>query len=288
MNPATAAATPTTLTDDERRDLWAALDNADAHAGTLTGKGTHKGTAAAAGGAKSRRVPFDRADVQVRVVQPGGGVTVRGVYAHDLGPTGMSLLHPGYVHVGTAVQVTLPRQLGGEEHVGGRIVACRYASRVWHACQVAFDEPVSLKAVVRPGDWEPVPGAAGPAVRPETLAGDVLLVDAQELDRLLFNHTVRRTKLRVTAVLDADQAARSAGDVRYDLVVLDVDPRAGGAGLAGAVGRLRGAGYAGPLMATGADLTPWADHLHAAGVELSIAKPYEEHRLLATLAAALA
>ena len=268
----TAATTPNTLSDDERRDVWAALDAADPHASPA-------GRAAAAA-----RVPFDRSDVQIRIVQPGGGIMVRGVYAHELSSTGLSLLHPGYLHTGTAVQVTLPRRLGGEEHVHGRVSACRYASRVWHACQVAFDEPLSLKAVLRPGDWERLPGTGGPAVRPETLAGDVLLVDGQELDRMLFNHLVRKTKLKVTAVLDAGQAVRSVGDVRYDLVVLDADVDGGPTA---AVAGLRQAGYAGPIVATGADLTPWVDRLRAAGVELSLSKPTDEDRLLVTLNAAL-
>ena len=280
------ATTPATLTDDERRDIWAAMAAADTHAPRPTG-GDRGAATAAADKAQAQRVPFDRADVQVRIVQPGGGITVRTVYAHDLGPTGMSLLHPGYLHVGTAVQVSLPRRLGGEEHADGKVVACRYASKVWHACQVEFHDAVSLKAVVRPGDLQSTGSAGGPAVRPDTVAGDVLVVDGQELDRLLFAHLVRRTKLKVTAVLDLAQAERSVGNVRFDLVVLDVDPRRGEDGADGAVARLRGAGYAGPIVATGADLTPWVDRLRAAGVEVTIPKPYDEDRLLVVLHAAL-
>ena len=282
-----ATTTPATLTDDERRDLWAAMAVADAQSHRPSAGDRSAAGHAAAGGDKGHRVAFDRADVQVRIVQPGGGITVRSVYAHDLGPTGMSLLHPGYLHVGTAVQVSLPRRLGGEDHADGRVVACRYASRVWHACQVAFTEAVSLKAVVRPGELQATGGTGGPAVRPETVLGDVLVIDGQELDRLLFAHLVRKTKLNVTAVLDVGQAVRSVGDVRFDLIVLDVDPRAGGDGADGAVERLRRAGYAGPIVATGADLAPWVDRLRAAGVEVTIAKPYDEDRLLVALSAAL-
>ena len=233
-------------------------------------------------------VPFDRSDVQIRVVQPGGGITVPKVYAHELCPTGISLLHPGYLHVGTAVQVTLPKRLGGEEHVAGRVAACRYASRVWHACQVSFEESVPLKAIVRPADWERISGTGGLASRPETLVGDTLVVDAQELDRLLFCHMVRKTRLKVTSVVDVNQAVRAAAALRFDLVVMDVDPRRGELEGDAAVSQLRRAGYAGPIVATGADLAPWLDRLRAVGVELSIAKPYDENRLLVVLSAALA
>ena len=116
----------------------------------------------------------------------------------------------------------------------------------------------------------------------------MLVVDGQELDRLLFAHLVRRTKLKVTAVLDLAQAERSVCNVRFDLVVLDRGPPGGArTGLTGPSLDCGGPGYAGPIVATGADLTPWIDRLRAAGVEATIPKPYDEDRLLVVLHAAL-
>ncbi len=62
----------------------------------------------------------------------------------------------------------------------------------------------------------------------------------------------------------------------------------GTGGPAEIVARLRRSGHAGPVVAMGADLTPWVDALRSAGVNLSIAKPFDEDRLLVTLAAAAA
>ncbi len=260
------------LGEDERREIWAAVLANDSHS---------------AGHVKTRppRLPYERADVQIRATHPGGGYTSRTVYSHDLSAGGTSFLHPGYLHTGTAVQIMLPRRLGGEEHVSGRVTSCRYASGVWHAVGIKFDEPVSLKVFISPGDWENMPSAK--AVRPEELAGDLLIIDDQEIDRMLMAHMLRQTRLKVTSATGMEQATRMVADVRYDLVVLDLNLGRREPSATQTVQELRQAGYAGPIVATSADLAPWVDRLRGMGIELSIAKPFDVAHLLPVLSAAL-
>ena len=134
--------TPDGLTEEQRRDYWAKVLAAD-------------GDAAAWARKRSPRLSFDRARVVIRATHPGGGTTEGSVYAHDLSAGGLSFLHAGYLHVATALSIVLPRRLGGEDRVTGRVAWCQHVGGTWHALGVRFDESISPKAFVSPSGVGP-------------------------------------------------------------------------------------------------------------------------------------
>ena len=259
------------LSEEQRRAFWARHEEADPQAVW----------------AKKRppRLAFERENVAVRATHPGGGSITGSVYAHDLSAAGMSFLYQGYLHVGTAVGVGLPRRLTGDEQVDGRVAWCRHVGGTWHAVGIKFQTPVSLKQFLSPADWEQLP--TGSSTRPESLAGQVLLIDDQEIDRLLFAHQVRATRLTVTGVGDVDQAVQALRGLVFDLVCLDLNLGVGRARGEDVIKVVRTAGHRGPIVAISGDAAARLDAVRGPDVEHTLAKPYNAEQLLVVLAAAL-
>lgn len=231
------------------------------------------------------RLPYERDDVCVRATQPGGGITTATVYSHDLSAGGLSFLHPAYLHVGTALSVTLPRRLAGEDSATGRVAWCRHVSGTWHAVGVKFNEPISPKLFVNPTDWDRLP--TNNSVRPAMLAGQVLMVDDQEIDRMLFAHVLRETKLTITAVTDIEQASQAIGRLVFDVVCLDLNLGVGRPGGAAGIPRLRASGCKAPFVVISGDAAARQSIANHPDVAVSLAKPYDADQLIAALAGAL-
>ena len=259
------------LSDEQRQTFWAQHEEADPQAAW----------------SKKRppRLAFDRENVAVRATHPGGGSISGAVYAHDLSAAGMSFLNQGYLHVGTLVDVVLPRRLSGDEQVEGRVAWCRHVGGTWHAVGVKFHAPVALKQFVSPADWERLP--TGNPARPESLAGQVLMIDDQEIDRLLFAHLLRATRLTITGVADVDQAVQSLRGLVFDLVCLDLNLGVGRARGEDVVKSVRAAGHRGPIVVISGETAARLDAVRGPDVEHVLAKPYDADQLLAVLAAAL-
>ncbi len=72
--------------------------------------------------------------------------------------------------------------------------------RTWHAAGVKFNEPIPPKPFVSPAEWDRLPSSN--PIRPESLTGQVLMIDDQDVERMLFAYLLRPTKLAVTGVAD--------------------------------------------------------------------------------------
>ena len=267
------------LTVEQRRALWARYNPA----------------AGAAKGLPPRRRPprlaYDQATVAVRINHPGGGHRTAAVYAHDLSTGGLSFLYPGFLHAGTTVGVALRKRGGGEAVAHGSVAWCRHIGAFWHGVGVGFD------AALLPADFVDPAGPVAVDVSPSgevtielkpdenpargTLAGRVLYLEDQELDQGLFLHTVRKTKLRVTAVGTASAAVAAAAADEFDVVCVDSDLGATQPGTDRVLAELRAAGYAGPFVIVG------DDSASADADVMVVGKPYTPAELLSTLCAAL-
>ena len=272
--PVQAAGTGHQLSDDQRQQFWVKVEAADPQRAAWATK-------------RPPRLSYDRADVAVRATHPGGGSTLAKVYAHDLSSGGMSFVQQGYLHVGTTVTVTLPKRLSGEDVVAGRVAWCQHVGGTWHATGIKFNDPISPKPFVSPAEWERLPSTN--PIRPETLVGQVLMIDDQDVDRMLFAHLLRRTKLTVTGVADVQQAEAALRGVVFDVVCVDLNLGVGKARGEDGVTAVRSAGHRGPIVVVSGATAARLEALRTGplAVEHTLAKPYDAEQLMTTLAAAL-
>jgi CheY-like chemotaxis protein len=259
------------LSEEKRQEFWAHVEEADPQAPWAA--------------KRPPRLAYDRADVSIRATHPGGGSSTGTVYAHDLSAGGMSFLYQGYLHVGTTLALTLPRRLTGEDQHEGRVASCRHIGASWHAVGVKFNAPVALKLYVSPAELERLP--AGNPIRPESLSGRVLMIDDQDMDRVLFAHMLRKTRLTVETVADVDLAVQSLRNLVADVVCLDLNLRAGKSFGEKAVQMIRTAGHRGPIVTISGEAPGRLAVPRGTEAEHMLAKPYNAEQLFAVLSAAL-
>ena len=275
------------LNTDQRRALWA----------------PHHPAFGVAKGLPPRRRParlaYDGATVAVRISHPGGGHRTAAVYAHDLSAGGVSFLYPGFLHAGTIVSTALHRRGGGQAVAHGSVAWCRHVGGLWHGVGVGFVVPLDPADFVDPDPvagepttdtWVEVkphatPGAAG-------LAGRVLYLEDQELDQGLFLHTLRRTRLKVTAVGTAAAAVAAVAAGEFDVVAVDLNLGPTQPTGERAMAELRAAGFDGPFVVLTDEAGPRLDRAVeiAGGGTLDpqvVPKPYTAAVLIAALTALL-
>ncbi|MFT3788508.1 MAG: response regulator [Tepidisphaeraceae bacterium] len=228
----------------------------------------------------SSRCAFRRTDVPVRIHHPGGSTTAKVVYTRNLSASGVGFIYPSFLHTGTRVEAVLKRRLGGDDLLVGKVVFCAHVGGVFHQVGVKFEQKIFPKLYLDPGSYEE--GEVEAPSNVAELAGHVLYVDDQELDRALLKHHLKGTKLELTAVTNAKEALVSLGSGKYDLVLCDLNLE-GGTGEE-AIKRIREQGYRGPICLVTAEHAPArlkaAQEAGAIGV---LTKPYEQQKLLAML-----
>jgi CheY-like chemotaxis protein len=173
----------------------------------------------------------------------------------------------------------------GEEVVSGRVAWCRHVSGTWHAVGVRFDDPISPKQFVSPAEWDRLP-TSNP-IKPQSLTGQVLMIDDQDVDQMLFAHLLRSTRLSVTTVGDVARAVEAIGKLVFDVVCLDLNLGVGRPGGEDAIATLRSAGHKGPIVAVSGVQASRLEAARSRGVAHTLAKPYDTEQLIAVLAAAL-
>ena len=221
------------------------------------------------------RAPFRRLDVAARVHHPGGGSTDRRVLARDLAAGGCGIAVNGYLHVGTRLELSLPRFGGpGRDAVAGRVLYCRHRLGPWHAIGVKFDRRVFPRLYLDPAD---AAGADLYAGQPDVVAGRVLLADASEADRRLLAHLLRETRVELDGVADVAAAtAKLTADPRPDLLVIELP----------ADGELLAAASAANVRVAGCSAD--SGDVDADAVLGVLRKPYERQRVVGQLAEWLA
>ena len=288
--PAAAGVPAANATHDRRQwdELEAVLDKLDAQAELNPERNQRK----------AARAQFRRQHVRAHLSHPGGTVTACDVLTRDLSSGGLAFVHGGYVHVGTRVEVELRRNDAEAEAVHGVVMRCAHISRTWHSVGVKFDRPIAPEQFVGGGPARPA-ADADLAGGPTPLAGRILHVDEDELERRLLAHHLRHTALQIVGVACPAEAAERLGEAAFDLVLTELRfkprPDAAAAMLTPAPARkvggspvdaFRAAGHAGPVAVctaeAGEELLRSVAQRHVRGVLL---KPYTAGRLLGRVAA---
>ncbi|MEL7239720.1 MAG: response regulator, partial [Planctomycetota bacterium] len=235
---------------------------------------------------KSIRASFRRFDLPTWVHHPGGSANQRYCITRDLSSGGVGLLHNGYLHVGTRLNLTLARYVGGTDNVRGRVQYCTHVGGNWHSVGVQLDRKIFPKLYLDP---EQAAGVELEARDPQTVEGKVLYCDGSELDRELVQHFLRDTKTDLTCVANLGEAAdkiKSAGEAGFDLVLLDLNLTDDEQSLeADAVmAKIRDAGHVGPVGVLTADqASARAKAVQATGVANLLGKPFDEPKMIAAV-----
>lgn len=233
---------------------------------------------------QSPRFVFRPSNLAIRVTQPGGGIKECRVESRNLSASGMSFLHTSFLHTGTEVTAHLPRYRGGEELVKGKVAWCRHLAGVVHNVGIKFQARIFPKLYVNPMSLDT--HEQNEAVDHTKLEGSILLIDDQVMDRLLFEHQMKFTKIQAVTCPTSQDAIKLMSQRKFDMVLSDLN-------LADETGEeafqaLRETGYKGVLIALTAESSPQRIHAaQTAGASAIISKPYKLDHLTATLAAFL-
>lgn len=219
-----------------------------------------------------------RRPVVAHITQPGGGTMQCSVAPRELSATGMSFLYRGFLHTGTSARLVLQHRNGGSEGVESTVAWCRHIVGPHHLIGVKFRMRLfpGLFAEVADDD-------ADERVDPTKLKGSILLIDDQELDRMLFEHHVNTTSLKVKSVGNPKSALEMASKESFDVIVCDLNlgEQQSGEEL---IKKFLANGYNGTIVALTAENSPARlKTAQAAGAQHVILKPYDPQALLAMI-----
>lgn len=222
------------------------------------------------------RHKYRRIDTTIRAFHPGGSVAFGPIAMRNLSSTGAGFLYTGFLHIGTRVELMLPRLEGGEDILPGKIIFCGHITGQFHQIGVRFDDKITPRHYVDIPADKP---AAAPAF---TLGGIMLHIDDSKADRELMARSLGATQIALTSVANPQDAVAAIKARAYDLVLCDANLQ----GVFGdeVIGHLRDAGYKGKVVAVAsADSTERIQLMQKAGAVDLLSKPYSQKTLFSKL-----
>ncbi|MBL0928201.1 MAG: response regulator [Phycisphaerales bacterium] len=232
----------------------------------------------------AQRVAFRVRDIRMVVTQPGGGVSRFLVDGKDLGPSGMCVLHGGFIHPGSKVGVLLPRPSGGEEQALGRVAWCAAAEGRIHLVGIEFNNPLDLRLFARASDSA---ADAGDAPDVSDLRGSVLLVDEQPTACDLVKFHLRPSQVQLSVAHNRAGAVLLASRRGPDALI--VEASVGPDRAEDIVADIRAGGFSGPVAVITAETSrARIAELKAIGPAGVLIKPFQPAALTRLLRAMLA
>lgn len=223
---------------------------------------------------------FRNPDVIIRVTHPGGGVARFYVASRLLSEFSMVFLHGGFLHVRTECDITLPTLWGGAEDLKGEVTECRHLAGSVHQVRVTFDQEIDLRHYIE--GLDPIDISANTEVDPLELCGRILILDEMAIEHELIEHHLRDTRIKLAKCSTPDEVVASFKEGLPDLVLCDLD--LGEQDVGSAIEAIRAAGFRGPIIgATGETHPGRISRAKALGVCTILQKPYDPHKMLATL-----
>jgi CheY-like chemotaxis protein len=230
------------------------------------------------------RWSFRERSIRAMLRQPDGGEVELALAARNLSVGGVSLLHSAFVYPGTVITVDLPRADKKIQRVNGQVMRCDHVRGVIHELGVKFEEAINLR------DFQ----AADPFsetfsyenIDLSQLRGTVVHIDPSQIDRQIVRHLLKDTALSIRGCETLEEA-RPYIDKGCDLILAEFNmPDSDGAMLASL---LRSEGHTMPIVIASSSTTKTTlDMIKRASVDVFIAKPIEEGRLIAAIAEYLA
>lgn len=225
------------------------------------------------------RVPY-RTEVVCRIYHPGGSATASVVATRNISAGGVSFLYNGFLHKNTKVELVLVRRHGGEDIVPGIVTHCLHINRSIHQMGVRFNNKIYPKLYLDPSEWTDL--SDGPPVDPSTIAGVVLHLDGQEIDRLLLRHNLAATKIDLVSTSTLEEAATAIKAKQIEVVLMDI--MIGDMPAPKVIAAIREAGFNGPIaMLTSETAAATLKAATSAGAAAILGKPYDAQKLLGVL-----
>jgi CheY-like chemotaxis protein len=226
------------------------------------------------------RVVFRKTGVSVRVHHPGGSTSNSLVTTRNLSAGGVSFLYQGFLHKNTRIEIMLRRRVGGEDVISGTVQHCALVNKTFHLIGMRFDTKIFPKLYLDPSEWGVLDDSA--PVDASTLAGTVLHLDEQELDRMLLGHFLKGTRIKLISCASILDALVQIKENAIDCILCDLN-LSGTSGTDG-INKFRDAGFTGPVAIITAETS--ATRVRAAqeaGAGAVLSKPYDQHKLLSLL-----
>lgn len=193
-----------------------------------------------------------------KIQQPGSAEAVSyQVVNREIGATGMSFLHGGFVHTGSRCEMQLITMHGTWVNAAGKVVRCEYLEGGVHDISIQFERHIDPAAFCA-----------------EAIRSRVLLVDDEELMLRMGKIYLEQLNAEVQTARDGQSALLLAKKCVFDLILLDiVMPDMDGYAV---VAELRQAGYSG-VIAAATGLTSGQDRTRCidSGFDHYIPKPYK-------------
>jgi CheY-like chemotaxis protein len=204
--------------------------------------------------------------------------------SRNLSVGGISLLHTAFLYKGTECRVLLKKRLGGEEALTATVSWCRLVTGNIHLLGLKFSRTIFVKHFLEPSECRDLIEAA--PTNPAELKGRLLLVDDQEMDRLLFGHYVKGTACEVAVASNASEAADEMMVAPVDVIFCDLNfPNKTGEKM---IADFRSAGFKGYIVALTAETDPARlKGAITAGANDVLQKPYDAEKLLNQISKAL-
>jgi len=212
----------------------------------------------------SERYKYRLMNVVLHLQQPGDGTALSfRCPTRNLSEGGISILHGGFVHIGSRCVVQLISSHGAWEHVVGTVVGCRYVQANVHEVRIRFDHRVD------------------PALYcSDAVKMRVLHVDDDPSIVRLVGTILRQLCAEVDVAQDGLEALEKVEKGSYDVILMDMEmPRMDGFKT---TAELRKMGYTGTIVAaTVLDNPGDEERCIQAGCDRYIAKPFKRTDLAA-------
>lgn len=199
----------------------------------------------------SARIEYRVRDIPLTVNHPGGGVGRFLVLARNLSSGGISVLHAGFLHLGTECRLVLTLADGSAKALIGRVVFCRLAASPVHEIGIQFSTKIDMRDFVAPESAKSTSDdpTACAALRP--VRGNALIVSADKGIRAAVEKSLLQSGMNPNPVTCAGAAADQARLLRYALAVVDLNLPDPGPGPL--LELLAGAGFSGAVIGFAAD-----------------------------------
>jgi CheY-like chemotaxis protein len=230
------------------------------------------------------RWSFRQRSLSAMLRQPDGGEVQLSLAARNLSVGGMSLLHSAFVYTDTPITVDLPRADKKIQRVTGKVMRCDHVRGVIHELGIKFDEPINLRDFQEADPFSSTFSYEN--IDLSQLRGTVVHIDPSQIDRQIVRHLLKDTALSIRGCESLEEA-RQYIDKGCDLILAEFNlPDSDGAML---TSLLRSEGHTMPIViASSSTSQTTLDMVKRAAVDVFIAKPIEESRLISAIAEYLA
>jgi len=218
--------------------------------------------------------------VHLTVEHTSGSKVVLPVATRNISRGGISILHSSFVYPNSRCHIAAELDDGRVLDIAGIVKRCNHIGGTVHEIGIKFNEEISTKELL---GLDPMQEAYSlESIDPNGLQGNILIICAAELDRILFTKLLEETSLTIAAAQDT-QAALKRAQRGCDLILIDFN--VGSESASDILLEFRAQGIDAPALVMTSDPSlEIRDELQMAGASGLLIKPFTQHKLFQALA----